>query len=111
MKLLLDENLSYRIVRKIRDLFPGSEHVNRSKLRERSDRSVCEYASDQGFVLVSKDSDFVDLATSLPAPPKVIWLSIGNAGTARIAKIIRKNVRLVRAFGDDAVSKVLVLRL
>lgn len=58
MKLLLDENLSDRIVPRIIDLYPDSEHVKTLALTNTDDVIIWEYAKANGFVIVSKDSDF-----------------------------------------------------
>ena len=59
MKLLLDENLSDRIIFRIRDLFPGSIHVKAAGLSDADDGVVWEWAKQHGFTIVSKDTDFV----------------------------------------------------
>ena len=58
MKLLLDENLSDRIIPKITDLYPNSEHVKILGLTNTDDAIIWEYAKLNDFVIVSKDSDF-----------------------------------------------------
>jgi predicted nuclease of predicted toxin-antitoxin system len=58
MKLLLDENLSDRIIYKILDLYPGSKHVKTVGLINTDDAQIWEYAKINGFLIVSKDSDF-----------------------------------------------------
>jgi predicted nuclease of predicted toxin-antitoxin system len=55
---MLDENLSDRIVSQIEDLFPGSAHVKAVGLREADDAVVWEWAKQNGFTIVSKDTDF-----------------------------------------------------
>jgi predicted nuclease of predicted toxin-antitoxin system len=72
--------LSRRLVTHLADAFPGSSHVTAAALEQATDREVWEYAGTHGFVLVSKDSDFNDLAFVHGPPPKVIWLRVGNAG-------------------------------
>ncbi|MGB8528228.1 MAG: DUF5615 family PIN-like protein, partial [Rhodoplanes sp.] len=47
-------------------------------LAEADDRTVWTYAKTNGFVLVSHDSDFTELAAFNGPPPKVIWLRTGN---------------------------------
>lgn len=49
-------------------------------LPSRTDESW-DYAGFHGFVIVSKDNDFRQLSFLKGPPPKVVWLSIGNAGT------------------------------
>ena len=58
MKLLFDHNLSYRLVAVLADLYPGSAHVREVGLRMALYEAVWSYAAQQGFVLVSKDTDF-----------------------------------------------------
>ncbi len=57
------------------------------------------------YVIVPKDSDFRQLAFLFGAPPKVVWLRVGNASTDVIASELRMSITLVVEFtagGDDA---------
>lgn len=58
MKFLFDHNLSYKLVGRLADLVPDSEHVRNVSLHEADDRAVWEYAHANGFAIVSKDEDF-----------------------------------------------------
>ena len=84
MRLLLDENLSPRLAQRLAAAFPESRHVDSVGLHGRADADLWNYASQHGFVLVSKDNDFRQLSFLRGAPPKVIWLHIGNAPTREI---------------------------
>jgi predicted nuclease of predicted toxin-antitoxin system len=53
MKLLLDENLSDRIVYRIGDLYPESEHVKTLGLVHTDDALIWKYAKKNNFVIVS----------------------------------------------------------
>ncbi|MDQ2835297.1 MAG: DUF5615 family PIN-like protein [Acidobacteriota bacterium] len=57
MKLLLDENLSPRLVESLRDLYAESDHVHNLKLGAANDSEVWDYAKLHVFAIVSKDSD------------------------------------------------------
>jgi predicted nuclease of predicted toxin-antitoxin system len=57
MKLLLDQNLSWRLVKPLQGSFPESAHVRDLGLDRASDVDVWEYARREGFVIISKDSD------------------------------------------------------
>ena len=98
MKLLLDENLSPRLVVAIADLFPGSLHLRECGLRGASDVEVWQYAVANEFAIVSKDSDFSQRSFLLGSPPKVIWLRIGNCTTSRVDFILRNAAPRVLAF-------------
>ena len=58
MKLLLDQNLSPRLVQALEAVYPGSSHVRLLGLRDADDAVVWEFARDHDFIIVSKDSDF-----------------------------------------------------
>ena len=109
MKLLLDENLSARLLSRLADHFPGSTHVTQLGLQGASDASVWRAARDGGFVLVSKDDDFRSLALVRGAPPKVVILRIGNASTDQIAERVLDAQLQVEAFAVDAAATVLII--
>jgi predicted nuclease of predicted toxin-antitoxin system len=90
MKLLFDHNLSYKLVARLADLFPNSEHVRNVNLHEADDRPVWEYARAHGFAIVSKDEDFHQLSFLYGAPPKVVWVRLGNRTTADIEQALRR---------------------
>ncbi|HUL12863.1 MAG TPA: DUF5615 family PIN-like protein [Methylococcaceae bacterium] len=78
MKLLLDENLSRRLVPFLLNDYPGSTQVVLLGMERAGDREVWEYARIHGFVIVTRDSDYYDLSTIYGQPPKIIWLRTGN---------------------------------
>jgi len=71
VKLLLDQNLSPRLVAPLAELFPGTTHVRDAGLERASDRSVWEYARLHHYCILSKDADFHQLSFLYGAPPKV----------------------------------------
>jgi predicted nuclease of predicted toxin-antitoxin system len=68
MKLLFDQNLSFKLCRQLADLYPGSAQIRLLGLGEADDRAVWQYAGANGFVLVSLDADFAEMATLLGSP-------------------------------------------
>lgn len=84
MKLLFDQNLSHKLVRRLADLFPNSTHVREVGLKEAEDPVVWEYAKQQESVIVSKDADFHQRSFVLGFPPKVMWVRLGNCTTAEV---------------------------
>lgn len=91
MKLLLDENLSPKLPALLNDLYPGSTQIELLGLRGAADSAVWEYAKAGDYVLVSKDNDFRQRSFRFGAPPKVVWLSVGNAGTDLILRLLRES--------------------
>jgi predicted nuclease of predicted toxin-antitoxin system len=55
MKLLFDEDLSHKLVRRLADLFPDSIHVRDIGLKAADDPVVWEYARNDDLMIVSKD--------------------------------------------------------
>ena len=88
MKLLFDENLSYRSVAQLAAIFPGNEHLDAIGLHSRGDVDTWNFARVNGFTIVTKDDDFRQRSFLSGHPPKVIWLSIDNAGTQQIRLIV-----------------------
>jgi predicted nuclease of predicted toxin-antitoxin system len=99
VKLLFDENLSFRIVVLVQDLFPGSRHVRECGLVAADDAEIWEYAKNSGLIIVTKDSDFQERSILLGTPPKIIWLRIRNCTTADIALVLSASTRISRFSG------------
>jgi predicted nuclease of predicted toxin-antitoxin system len=91
MKLLLDENLSRRILPFIQDAYPGSTQVTLLGKESASDQDLWKYAKDNDYVIVTKDADFQELSLIHGAPPKVLWLRVGNTTKAKVAKLLIDN--------------------
>lgn len=95
MKLLSDQNLSRHLVRQIAEEYPESRHMTDVGLDTATDTEIWSYAGDRGFVIVSKDSDFRQLAFLNGPPPKSVWLQLGNASTAEVITSLRNSQSLV----------------
>lgn len=91
MRLLLDENLSESVLPAIADLYPDSLHVRVLGAGGASDDMVWRLAKDHGCVLVTRDEDFLRLSIVRGAPPKVVWLAVGNCSNQKIVSLLRKH--------------------
>jgi predicted nuclease of predicted toxin-antitoxin system len=110
MKLLFDENLSRRLVEPTRDLFPDSAHVSQAGLTSgTSDRQIWDYAKQNGFAIITADTDFVTMANTHGAPPKVILLEYCDYPTSIAVHIISGNAILLSQFERDN-RALLILR-
>lgn len=109
MKLLLDENLSDKIIPKIIDLYPNSAHVKTLALTNTDDSVIWEYAKVNNFAIVSKDADFHQRSLLYGYPPKFIYLRIGNSPTSKIVQVLRNNLDTITLFWDSEVESILVL--
>lgn len=101
MKLLFDQNLSFKLCRHLDDIFPGSQQLWLLNLDQADDETVWHWAKANGFTIVTQDVDFVNLSLLRSHPPKVVWLRCGNQPTAIIERIIRANSALIDSFGKD----------
>ena len=101
VKLLLDENLSERLLQPLADLFPGSAHVRNLLASGASDRKVWEIARDGEFALSTRDEDFVGMSVLLASPPKVVWLNVGNSRNSVIAALLKSHAADIERFVLD----------
>jgi predicted nuclease of predicted toxin-antitoxin system len=101
MKLLLDENLSRRSVPFLQTAYPGSSQVALEGLEQAGDAEIWQYAKDNAFVIVTKDSDFQELSLVKGAPPKVIWLRIGNSGKGSVIRLLTEHLSEIEAAMAD----------
>lgn len=91
MKLLLDQNLSRRIVPLLQSAYPGTTQVALLNMERASDLIIWEYAKQNNFTIVTKDSDFYEMSTLYGVPPLLIWLKVGNSGKQEITDLLLKS--------------------
>lgn len=106
MKLLFDQNLSFKLCQTIADLFPDSSHARLLGLSEAADRVLWDFAKTNGFktngfAIVSQDVDFAEMAGLFGAPPKVIWLRAGNQTTSAVSELLRRHADTIQSFDND----------
>lgn len=102
MKLLLDNNLSFRLISEIEKSFPGSTHVRDVDLESADDAKIWAYAKQHDFAIVSKDDDFRQLSLLYEFPPKVVWLRLGNCSTKQLQEFLGASTsELIQFLGSD----------
>ena len=112
MKLLLDQNLSRGLIAALADVYPGSTHValaGLAGLEKAGDGEVWEFARSEGLAIGTKDTDFHQLALFRAAPPKVIWIALGNCRTGEIEALLRDRREDLVEFDADRESALLIL--
>lgn len=109
MKLLLDQNLSHRLVDALQDLCPDILHVGSVGLAEASDDAVWAFARTNGFTIVTKDSDFDQRAFLLGPPPKIVWVQLGNCTTRDVETLLKNREQDLTAFHEDDAAALLIL--
>ena len=98
MKLLFDQNISFRLIKRINDLFPGSKQVRELELENSTDVEIFDFAKRNYFAIVTFDSDFCDLNIIRAYPPKIIWIRTGNMSTKTLENLLRKKGDLIKLF-------------
>lgn len=93
----------------LEDSYPGSLHVRSIGLGGASDEDVWRAAATRNCVLVTKDEDFHRLSVLRGAPPKVIWLRLGNAATEHVARVLSDRRDDVLRFADQEEATILAL--
>lgn len=95
MKLLLDENLSRRLVPFLQEAFPGTSQVALLGLQSSRDMDLWEFARRHDFVIVSSDADFHELSLLRGAPPHVVWVKTGNLSKAAMLSLLTRHVAAI----------------
>ena len=107
MELLLDENLSRRLVPFLQAEFPNSTHVALAGLERATDLAVWTHARDHGYVIVTRDADFEELSTIHGCPPRVIWIRGENMSKATILNLLLANRDVIEAaLSEDGIACV-----
>jgi len=109
LKLLLDQNLSYKLIASLERPFPGTTQARLLGMAQATDTAIWQYAADNGFTIVTKDSDFYERGLIHGFPPKVIWLQCGNTSTEFVANLLVAHQAVIKTFIQDAESACLEL--
>lgn len=109
MKLLFDQNLSPRLTQKLADIFPNGIHIRNIGMRDATDTEIWNYAKQNDFTIVSKDSDFQQRSLLYGHPPKFVWLRVGNCPMKTVEELLRKHSVSIHTFGLDETKSHLLL--
>jgi predicted nuclease of predicted toxin-antitoxin system len=102
MKLLLDANISWRLCASLADCFGICDHVNRTALTTPAkDSEIWEYALKNGYIIVTHDSDFLNLLDIHRWPPKVILLKTGNIDSNATFNILLQAKQTIINFNQN----------
>jgi predicted nuclease of predicted toxin-antitoxin system len=110
VRLLFDANLSPGLIPLLADLYPNSVHVLFVGLGPSpADDQIWTFSGTGNDVVASKDADFYRLSTLFGAPPKVVWLRIGNGPTLVAEALLRRSHAQISAFVADPTAALLIL--
>ena len=57
-------------------------------LRDAKDIEIFEYAKLANAVIMTKDSDFIDLVCRLGTPPQILWITCGNVTNRNLRQLL-----------------------
>jgi len=109
LRLLFDQNLRFKLVRLLADIYPDSVHVRGLGLVEADDLTIWRHAEEHGLVIVSKDSDFHQMSLLYGHPTKTVWLRMGNSPTSTIVELLRYHHAAMQRFNTDPDAALLAL--
>lgn len=98
MNILLDQNISFRVVGLLSNAFKNVKQVRQVGLTDASDLEIWNYSLNNNCVIVTFDSDFIDLSNLKGFPPKIIWLRFGNSSNLKIANKLLSNADEINEF-------------
>jgi predicted nuclease of predicted toxin-antitoxin system len=109
MKLLFDANLPPQLASRLQDVYAESKHVRSIGLNQFDDKAIWNAARREGYMIVSKDSDFYERSILEGFPPKILWLRVGNCSTARLENLLREQKETITNFGMDEHNSFLII--
>lgn len=98
MKLLLDQNISYRLVGDLKELVPELTHVKFEGLQDAEDHEIWKYAQQNHFTIVTFDADFYSLQIIRGFPPRIIWFRFGNTTRQEFVAFFQQHIDKIREF-------------
>lgn len=104
MKLLLDENLSPRIVKHLLGGFPGSMHVRALGLGQSTDQVIWDYAKQHDYAVTTLDEDFYAHSEIYGGPPLIVWLKCGNQPNKVIVEKLLHSQKTIEQVNNDPTS-------
>ncbi|MFC5282213.1 DUF5615 family PIN-like protein [Pedobacter alpinus] len=101
MKLLFDQNISFRILNKIQTFYPNAHQVRELQLENKLDVEIWNFAKSEQFTIVTFDADFFEISNLKGHPPKIIWLRFGNTTTVNVAKVLLDKYQFIKDFIEN----------
>lgn len=102
MKLLLDQNLSHRIVKPLLDAYPDSSQVSVLNMDTALDIEIWNFVQKHDYAIVTLDADFHEYSMLKSGPPLVIWLKCGNQPKKVILEKLLINQEIILKAHDDS---------
>ena len=102
MKILLDANISWKLVNILKPVFGECLHVDSMGLNVPvEDIDIWNYARENGYIIITKDNDFVVLLEIKGFPPKVVLLKTGNNSSQALAALLKDAGSIIKDFENS----------
>ncbi|SDE99462.1 Predicted nuclease, contains PIN domain, potential toxin-antitoxin system component [Dyadobacter soli] len=102
MKVLIDQNISQRILPSLAHQFDILKHVRHLDLTDAEDYDIFMFARNNGYqAIITADEDFIKLINQFSEPPKIVWIRTGNCSTRVLSALLREKVQMIREFISD----------
>lgn len=110
MKILLDQNISYRVKKIVSSEFPDISHVSDHNLIDVNDKIIWDYAKKNSLAVITHDNDFDDFVNFFGFPPKIIKLETGNITNLQTANVLINHKKEIKEFLDSNNIGLLVIQ-
>lgn len=98
MRILLDQNLSFRLVKRLVPPYGDVKHVISLGLRDANDREIWEFAKTNDYTVFTQDDDFEALHTIYGPPPKIVWFGMGNLPNDELLTVLNDRFDRISQF-------------
>ncbi len=90
MKFLVDNQLPNALSRFLTSRGCDCQHVSDAGLAAASDREVWRHANETDRIVISKDEDFLHMATHAETKARFVWVRFGNCRTSALLEAIER---------------------
>jgi len=98
MRLLLDENISWRLPAYLRPHCTAVLHVQDIQLDSSPDTNIWRYARQHSYDVLTKDGDFLRLVLAEGFSPRVVAVQNAQVLVAKLAKFLLMRLPQPEAF-------------
>ena len=109
IRLLLDANLSWRLVSTLKIHFDDCFHIDTVLPIPAKDTEIWNYAKKYEMLIVTNDEDFLHLSTVKGFPPKILLLRTGNQSRKFLEQILINAKDQIKTFVESSEYGVLEL--
>jgi len=112
MKFLLDANISWKLMDRLTPILGECAHVDYIRLNvPADDLDIWNYALENGFTIITKDTDFIDLLDYNGFPPKVVLLRTGNNSSQALLELLINSKEKIEELEDINVGLLEIIKM